>query len=757
MCFFGGRCLLCWTRIDAVSLISRSNLSNERQPLNLTPAVYNYTVDSTRALLSLSKAIHYSTCKEATSFLESAGAKLTSVLLEHLDIGNLSSREEDAFRSCIKSALKIVALDLADKSTTLQSCNTLSFFTVLFDEVSECEDNNFKRTLLDSFRNEKGFTNLANYLRQLVGTETFPLSTMPAILNVLEFEQRNGPKVDASLPTTILSHLNSLDEVQLSDDSIDICQRTSALAKHCLTPLDTAKYYSLLQDFVLKLIKSSSVPLKLLGLAQIPELIADSIKNRPRPIAFIAQGAGIDIVNGIYIEDPYEPEEDKEDSLLVVYSYDRNVYKPECDMTVTLTLHRDIYMRWCLTELDDDEGDTNHYIHDEWDKHSPPRSGWKACGFRSSNLKFTPAGFMIPSGEEFVCQELNFWEWVAENNVLDLIGKDRESAIEDVRDEATNAGHKLLCSLGPLLDWIIEMIAEPLEEEPELHRKRDQFYEVIVGFSVRLLGLLLGLSDETLHATIPDFVLVTIERIGKILERIGTADSQFEYNIFNKLLILRLKTICGEPLNIEIDEIPGLALKPSQAFIVSDTSFITSGRYTLDDDDSLFDSRFATYRKEGREYGDCTLKQQLFGADKGKWFISRRRRDQPADEETVFINASMTPTPPQSGWLCTNGTWFGDTKVDPIGLAEDQESTSHSVQKVLSVGMNAAQNKLWTVIQSLSTFVASRECDRSLATKADIERCMASLHEYRTIELHFLKHAVSILQKITPESRSTKD
>eukprot|EP00594_Rhizosolenia_setigera_P000330 CAMPEP_0178947986 /NCGR_PEP_ID=MMETSP0789-20121207/5214_1 /TAXON_ID=3005 /ORGANISM="Rhizosolenia setigera, Strain CCMP 1694" /LENGTH=380 /DNA_ID=CAMNT_0020628287 /DNA_START=657 /DNA_END=1796 /DNA_ORIENTATION=+ len=194
------------------------------------------------------------------------------------------------------------------------------------------------------------------------------------------------------------------------------------------------EFYHFWRNLTLKLIRSSSLPLRLFGWDQVSELIEASVELRPPPEAYIVSGAGVAFVNGRYTYAGALTENgfyrDKND---LTYTQKIPTSVPGKDGGgKTLTLFR-CTMRshqkwWFLSEADEDQPgtdkDIDYYQHKSKtnEETEPPAYGWTTCKNSTDPAPtLEPSGLMVPEGEEYNTLEHQLAKWAVQNGVVELV------------------------------------------------------------------------------------------------------------------------------------------------------------------------------------------------------------------------------------------------------------------------------------------------------------------------------------------------
>jgi hypothetical protein len=247
------------------------------------------------------------------------------------------------------------------------------------------------------------------------------------------------------IANAVKKHLLSLDEDTLKKLQPDAVKNTMYRLQRIYERLSSAhphfihEYYDFSRTLVLKLITSTSLPLKLMGWTAMEEIIEASIDRRPPPKAYIVEGAGLKFINGQFDFDPARVTEEGWVKNGVEVQYVRkipenngNPASSEDGAGKTLTLFR-CTMRsqqkwWFISEADADQPgtdkDIDYYQHKskQSEEMLPSASGWVTCRSGSDpSPTLRPVGLMVPPGEEENTLECVLAKWAIDNRVIELV------------------------------------------------------------------------------------------------------------------------------------------------------------------------------------------------------------------------------------------------------------------------------------------------------------------------------------------------
>eukprot|EP00816_Leptocylindrus_hargravesii_P003383 CAMPEP_0196807370 /NCGR_PEP_ID=MMETSP1362-20130617/7352_1 /TAXON_ID=163516 /ORGANISM="Leptocylindrus danicus, Strain CCMP1856" /LENGTH=3994 /DNA_ID=CAMNT_0042181271 /DNA_START=105 /DNA_END=12089 /DNA_ORIENTATION=- len=191
-------------------------------------------------------------------------------------------------------------------------------------------------------------------------------------------------------------------------------------------------FFNFWRTLTLKLIRCSSLLLRLQGWQEVVDLIEASEHHRPPPRQYEVRHAGISFVNGIYT---YSGQVTRSGYAVpntdVKYSH---TVPPECTDGAgkTITLFR-CTMRsnakwWFLSEADEDQPgtdkDVDYYQHKskQHDEAIPPQYGWTTCrNSRDPAPTLRAMGVMVPNGHERTTLEHQLADWAMQCGVIELV------------------------------------------------------------------------------------------------------------------------------------------------------------------------------------------------------------------------------------------------------------------------------------------------------------------------------------------------
>lgn len=521
-----------------------------------------------------SDAIRYckdpTTCKDVRVFFDAYLPKIVSILLDELEDGTLPE-VKPRIKTLLGQVLEVVSTDLTEAAESKRKCKMLTILTSIFDEVTGYQESDIL-DLVEKFVDANGLENLDDYFWNCIYTGFPSFGEIISILNFLELAVKGDgkPKCTYALMLTgfaedIISHLLSYTEEQLlrhGDDSVDICKRLSAIVLKTKTYPMVSDYFNLLRDFVFKLISSSAIPLKLLGYEALHWMNEINDTTFPPPRAYLIQGAGKDIVNGRYelwninriIENGYVL-----GNVNIVYTRTVPTSESQSDRVKgagrRLKLFKNPNNKYWYIYLDDEKC----YINYDVEAKLPPSSRWESyCwdGDRSL-LTLSPIGLIVPRGKELSTVANDFWHWMHENDVLELVAQDSGSSNRDIQQEAIKAGHSMIHFTGEMLDRVTKIIQEQSKPSQIL-------CDGVAKVFTEAIETLLFLDEEAFKNIIPDFMMKTCDQLRAIVEYISLMNRQhmFDYLVFRRLLLLRLMITTGSTM-AEVEAIPGAKLMNS--------------------------------------------------------------------------------------------------------------------------------------------------------------------------------------------------
>ena len=369
---------------------------------------------------------------------------------------------------------------------------------------------------------------------------------------------------------------------------------------------------------------------------------------------------------------------------------------------------------------------------------------WLSLKEDSSRVPITltaiKSSLVVPEGKDFLTLEHDFWDWIQDERVLDVIADDTCSIISDVQQESIKSGHLLLCFIELMLSRVIQIIPE----QSEFELNHSLLLTITTKFQ-HVMIYLLDLDCDSFGNIIPAFMLKISNQLKQISERIGESDPRhrFDYILFRRLLLVRLMITSRSSINEILrsdmtNPLPG-------AYNVTGAGYLNiNGRYPLNR--KLKDSRFFTYTKFPSPYDDdedltITIQQCLIGPERGKWFIVNHIKSDTNSEGDInyYASTSTNATPPEIGWtLCGGGISSVPTltalQVD--STESDQQEVLYDLPDISRLDTTDQQSELWSAIQELSDFVGISVFDRTKDKKERIKNSLTSLHKLELNAIH---------------------
>ena len=375
-------------------------------------------------------------------------------------------------RTCVEESLElsvmIIAKDIKIQQKRNGECQILEVLSSVFNRKKAYYKGSkgswnvnhlsglpeVRMRMIDRFRHEGGFSNLAAYLKSRISTPLFPpLELVHQILSAIgdAVGNRGGgsqdnPPVsrevdsDALLVTqAVMDYISSFSEESLRKQPPEMINTVRFDLQRVYDRLvsvrrqHTYRFYDFWRGLILKMITSQSLPLRLTGWEQLKDLIEASADHRPPPRRFAVSGAGCSFVNGIYqftggsTEDGYAQRG-------VEISYERKIPDEEKEgggkkLTLFRCTMRSQQKWWFLSEADEEQPgtdrDIDYYQHKskEHEETEPPPRGWLTC--RNAGVDPPPnlrgMGLMVPEGEEYSTLEHQLAQWAIENQIVELI------------------------------------------------------------------------------------------------------------------------------------------------------------------------------------------------------------------------------------------------------------------------------------------------------------------------------------------------
>jgi ubiquitin carboxyl-terminal hydrolase 9/24 len=195
----------------------------------------------------------------------------------------------------------------------------------------------------------------------------------------------------------------------------------------------TMDYYAFWRSFILTLISSPSLPLKLTGWEQVNEMIKACADHRPPPRQYLVRDAGVAFCNGTYdfcgpvLSDGYTP-------FGADVSY-VHVIPPDVSdvggrkLTLFRCTMRSQQKWWFLSEADEEQPgtdrDIDYYQHKSspHEAAAPPPEGWipsRTAG-RAPPPRLQPLGVLVPPGQERATLEHQLATWAIEHTIVEQV------------------------------------------------------------------------------------------------------------------------------------------------------------------------------------------------------------------------------------------------------------------------------------------------------------------------------------------------
>ena len=300
-----------------------------------------FTVVWKNAVDSLDAANRFlSTAEDARGFIEGYMRQVIGILVEQhpAKIGQL---ERNCVEESLELAVVIIAKDLKIQEKRKGECGVLDVLSLAFNRkklyykgskagwnVSQLGGlPEVRLRMIERFRQEGGFAQLAEYLSSRIDTPLFPSldllhqilnavgDTVPGRANAVEptMQQQQGVaslrtvEDDAVLVTkAVMDYFTSFTEENLRKQPADMINTVRIDLQRIFDRMIGARrrhtygFYAFWRALILKMITSESLPLRLTGWEQLKDLIEASTEHRPPPRAFRVSGAGCTFVNGVY-------------------------------------------------------------------------------------------------------------------------------------------------------------------------------------------------------------------------------------------------------------------------------------------------------------------------------------------------------------------------------------------------------------------------------------------------------------------------
>jgi hypothetical protein len=704
-----------------------------------------------------------SSFRKARSFVNKYMRKIVVMLLDRLEIGDVSSTSESSrIKSCLESAMKFAISELrmtmkhvvtGEKAKAI--FKPFDVIAEIFDETRIGYDLTEKNELLTKLWDSGGLKCLETWLGAVEGTELFPdLVRACTILTVLEQISTsliesggvassidffvpgkslplcvNFPETVVGITKSIIGHLASLPVAmleKLDDDSIEVCKRIQQLYEK-----NGIQYFSTMfvgrRSLILKLISSSSWQLKILGWRDLQSLIKVNIELRPYPQAYLVEEAGLDFVNGLFVIDPKKKET----------AYVQKL--PENNRNVTLK-HRKMSGGSRMWTISSNSSVNYHNI--SRNKSSPHSGLWKPL-----TPGATPAPKLIPL---YLCQrhgrsasdtlEHHSLNWIVDSSVLELAAKDcNPNASQEEHSMIGSENHMSLSSeaskaMKCMLDSVLSLFDVILQTLP-VHSylgsvittdTRSEYETVASRFATMIMQHFLLLGNDALNQIDVHFTSKACESLQEINERLDD-EHLIDFWLFRGFLLLRLLILKKSPnvsLVTELEELSGVCLDnyPPKSFIVEGAgSDIINGQYVL----NMKTTEGIAYTKEQCDVDDNGLSASIYlcehGPEANRWVITY-------SDIPYYVNVFEDPTdkvPPQTGWTECGGV-NPPPNLTAIGVSRCDIAQTEKMQELESRGITEQQRILWSVLEQLSLATAMPVSRRSKEMKESVQLCLVT-------------------------------
>jgi ubiquitin carboxyl-terminal hydrolase 9/24 len=315
---------------------------------------------------------------------------------------------------------------------------------------------------IETFRSCKGFFLLHSYLLARIpvsaaGNPTaFPtLETLHHIITALHDTLPPSSSSRASSNVSDPAHQQKEEDAiaitralmqyfqQLSDDALkktptELLSITLKSLQKMMDRLTTTRraatmdYYSFWRSFILTLISSPSLPLKLAGWEQVNEMIKACADHRPPPRQYLVRDAGVPFCNGTYdfcgpvLPDGYTPFGADVSYVHVIPNDVPDVGGRK--LTLFRCTMRSQQKWWFLSEADEEQPgtdrDIDYYQHkSSHETAAPPADGWipsRTAG-RAPPPRLQPRGVLVPPGQERATLEHQLATWAIENAIVEQV------------------------------------------------------------------------------------------------------------------------------------------------------------------------------------------------------------------------------------------------------------------------------------------------------------------------------------------------
>lgn len=403
---------------------------------------------------------------DARFFIEKYMGPIISILVEQQPT-KIGPHERTCVQESLSLAVTIVSRDLDVQIKRSGECNVLEVLSLVFNKKKAYYKGNkgnwnvnhlsglpeIRMKMIERFRHEQGFSRLHRYMVDRINTPLFPsLDSLHQVLTALGdalANRSNGGDQGANakemedaaieVAKATMQYVDSCNDEALkklpSDHLSTVQHDLQRLFDRLVSTRrdSTYEFYQFWRSLILKLITSTSLPLKLFGWQQIDDLLMACADHRPPPRAFQVGSAGCSFVNGKYLftgattVDGYAQRG-------VDISYERKIPDNEPDgggkkLTLFRCTMRSQQKWWFLSEADEEQPgtdrDIDYYQHKskEHEETEPPPQGWVTC--RNAGIdpppKLRPIGRMVPPGEEFNTLQHQLAKWAIENGIIELV------------------------------------------------------------------------------------------------------------------------------------------------------------------------------------------------------------------------------------------------------------------------------------------------------------------------------------------------
>jgi len=242
-----------------------------------------------------------------------------------------------------------------------------------------------------------------------------------AVQELRDYEEQGG-LIEIMCPV-LMKQIADLSEEKLKKEpTVEVSGLVQQLRSMLLNTSLSLNAFELCMELTLKYLRSNSLPLRLFGLEQLPELVETAAQSRPPPRSYIVEGAGVPEINGEYkyAGNPQVPGPPK---YIQVLSDGAQISLFRCTM-------RSRAKWWFISEADKlspgTDKDIDYYQHRSTadEELEPPETGWVTCSSQGAQgLEPAPTlrrvGFMCEPGQETETLEYKLLRWITKHKVLD--------------------------------------------------------------------------------------------------------------------------------------------------------------------------------------------------------------------------------------------------------------------------------------------------------------------------------------------------